>query len=55
MDVEWAWFYQEVQTQLPPDLTAKPVPSRPASGELDTQAGLERALGAAGFRDIWVT
>jgi hypothetical protein len=55
MDVEWAWFYQEVQAHLTPDLTAKPVPSRPPSGELDTPAGLERELAAAGFRDIRVT
>ena len=55
MDVEWVWFYQQVQAHLPPDLMAKPVPSRPPSGELDTQAGLVRALDAAGFRDIRVT
>jgi len=55
MDAQWAWFYQEVQAHLPPDPTAKPVPSRPPSGELDTQTGLQRALGAAGFRDIQVT
>ena len=55
MDVEWAWFYQEVQAHLPPDPSAKPVPSRPPSGELDTQAGLVRVLDAAGFRNIQVT
>jgi ubiquinone/menaquinone biosynthesis C-methylase UbiE len=55
MDNEWAWFYQEVQAHLPSDPTAKPVPSRPPSGELDTLAGLERVLAAAGFRDVRVT
>jgi hypothetical protein len=55
MDEQWAWFYQEVQAHLPPDPAAKPVLSRPPSGELDTQAGLELALGAAGFRDVRVT
>jgi ubiquinone/menaquinone biosynthesis C-methylase UbiE len=55
MDEQWAWFYQEVQAHLPPDPSAKPVPSRPPSGELDTEAGLVRALDAAGFHDIRVT
>lgn len=55
MDAEWAWFYREVQAHLRPDPTAKPVLSRPPSGELDTLKGLEQALAAAGFRDIRVS
>lgn len=55
MDAEWTWFYQQVQAHLPPDPTGKTVPNRPPSDELDTRAGLERVLGAAGFRNIQVT
>ncbi len=55
MDLQWEWFYRVVQAHLPVDPTAKPVPRRPSSGELDTQSGLELALGAAGFRAIQVS